>query len=154
MHFHFWRKLFFFFFLIYTRSSFYNFNETKENFAALTSTWNNSSILRGKHEKGAVEIITLATRVQSIVWTKLTVTARRRVTLLSEKRSMSATRNPVCSKTTSGAHYRSVSQIIHNEGISTGRDSFLGQNPRIQADKRLWIQTLKEIDPVVEFSKA
>lgn len=92
----------------YTSSSFYNFNNMKEDFAALTSTWNNSSILRAKHEKGLVEIITLATRVQSIVWTKLTVTARRRITLLSEKRTMSATSNPVCSKTTSGADYRSV----------------------------------------------
>lgn len=37
---------------------------------------------------------------------------------------MSATSNPVCSKTTSGHKIDQFSNIIHNEGISTRWDSF------------------------------
>lgn len=93
-------------FLFYTDSSFRYSIKRKEHFSALTLTWIKSHIRRTKHEKGPVEIITLATRVESIVWTKLTVTARRRITLQIEKGTMSATSNPVCSKTTPGADYR------------------------------------------------
>lgn len=47
----------------YVDASFYSFIKRKGDFAALTLTWNKSIIRRAEHEKGAVEIITLATRV-------------------------------------------------------------------------------------------
>lgn len=104
MQLQFWRKKTLF--LFYTHSSFSNFIKMKERFSAFTLTWIKNHIRMTKHEKGPVEIITLATRVESIVWTKLTVTARRRITLQIEKGTMSATSNPVCSKNTPGADYR------------------------------------------------
>lgn len=61
MHFQFWRKKKTLTF--YTGASFYDFIKRKEDFAALTLTWNKSIIRWAKHEKGPVEIITLATRV-------------------------------------------------------------------------------------------
>lgn len=56
----FWRKKTLRF---YADASFNNFIKRKEDFAALTLTWNKNIIRRAKHKKGPVEIITLATRV-------------------------------------------------------------------------------------------